>query len=198
MIEKPILLDLPMPIVTPRLKIVPWHPDHTEAFHQMREESLPDLKPWMVWADTPATRDDVREMLTNGYARFVLRETLNMLAFTLEGELVASTGLHEFNWRVPMAGVGYWCRSSARGKGYVTEAANALIRYGFQAIGLRKVSIGMDSENVRSEAVAKRLGLVKEFEQMGAISTLHPDQLRKRLEYSCFDTSRLPPLDVKW
>lgn len=198
MIEKPVLLDLPMPIITPRLKIVPWHPDHTEAFHAMREETLPDLRPWMVWADKPSSRDEVHELLGRGYAKFVLRETLNMLAFTHDGELVASTGLHEFNWRVPMAMIGYWCRTSARGKGYVTEAANALVRYGFDVIGLRKVSIGMDSENTASEAVAKRLGMVKESETMGSVATLHPDTMRKRLEYVCFDTSRLPELDVKW
>lgn len=198
MIEKPILLDIPMPIVTPRLKLVPWHPDHTDTFHAMREESLPDLVPWMVWAEKTSTRDETKELLTHGYAKFILRETFNMLVFTHDGKLVLSAGIHELNWRVPMGAIGYWCRSSARGNGYVTEAANALVRYGFGALGLRKISIAVDSENTHSENVAKRLCMTKEFEQMGNIASLHPDQMRKRVEYCCFDSSALPSLDVKW
>lgn len=127
----PLLLDLPMPIMTPRLRIVPWHPDHTDAFFKAREESRLDLIPWMTWANESATRDEVHIHLRKSYAKFILRESLNMMAFTHDGEFVLSTGLHNIDWAIPCCEIGYWCHTRYRGQGYVTEAANALLRYGF-------------------------------------------------------------------
>lgn len=195
----PLLLDLPMPIITPRLKIVPWHPMHSDLFYEAQMQSRPNMIPWMTWAENLPTPDTAKEVLIRGHAKFILRETLNMLAFTHDGQLAVSTGLHDLNWEVPSCAIGYWCNTPFTGQGYVTEAANALARYAFSAMKMRRVAIAMDKENTKSIAVAERLNMVKEFEQLGGIMTLHRDGvLRTRVEYACFDTSNLPPLDVKW
>lgn len=200
MIEKPILLDLPMPIRTPRLNIVMPDPKYAEEITRAKEESLDSLRPWMPWAkDGAGTVDDTREMLIKAQAKFILREDLMMLVFTHEGEFVAAAGLHGFSWRIPSAFIGYWAKTSAQGKGYVTEATNALLRYGFGHIGLRKMDVFMDSENTASENVAKRLNLPLEYEERGGVSTLHDDQLaRTKRNYAAFGVEDLPPLDVSW
>lgn len=200
MIVKPILLDMPMPIMTSRLKIVPMHIDYAEQVHQAVLESAETLIPWMGWMDTPMTLDERKEMAVRKYVSFLLREDdIMMIALTHEGRFVAATGWHDINWRMRTAQIGYWARSSEIGKGYVTEAANALTRYAFEVMGLRKIDIGMDSENTASENVAKRLGMTKEAETLGTIRTLHEgDALRRRLHYVAFDTSGLPPLEVSW
>jgi len=197
-IEKPILLDVPMPIMTPRLRIEPVHPKYAYLLHEAKAESLDILKPWMSWADKLPSIEEEKEWMTRKYAEFILRENLTMLAFNHDDQLVMGTGIHALDWHTPMGMIGYWCRKSAQGKGYVTEASNALLRYGFEVLGLRKMSIDMDSENIKSENVAKRLNLTKEFEQMGGLRTLHEDTMRKRLSYCCFDTKDLPTLDVSW
>jgi RimJ/RimL family protein N-acetyltransferase len=198
-IDKPILLDLAMPIRTPRLVIYPAHPKHAEAFHAAKVESMDIFYPWMPWSkDGSGTLDDTRELLTRAYAQFILREGLMLLAFTHEGEFVVSSGMHKLDWDLMTCEIGYWCRKSARGKGYVTEASNAIARYAFDLMKMNKVSIGMDSENKASESVAKRLNMKKEFEMMFGIKTLHEDKRRKRLSYTCFSASDLPPLEVRW
>jgi RimJ/RimL family protein N-acetyltransferase len=193
-------IEVPMPIRTPRLIIVPAHPDHAEKFLEARNSSLDVLQPWMGWAEKEATLEDQRIMLAKKYHQFLLREDMMLLAFTHEGELVVSTGIQSIDWRVPMAEIGYWCKKSAHRKGYVTEAANALTRYCFDVLKMRKVCIGIDSENAASEAVPKRLNMIKEFEAAGMVHTLHPKEgpLRVRRSYCCFDTKALPPLEVSW
>lgn len=198
-IEKPMLLDLPMPIRTPRLLITPVHPEHAEAFYNAKVESMEVLYPWMVWAKNgPGTLDEQKEMMTRKYAEFILRENLMMLAFTHDGEFVVATGLHNLDWFIPSAEVGYWCKKSAQGQGYVTEAANAITRYAFEVLSMRKIYIGMDSENTASENVAKRLNMAKEFEELFGVHTLHNDNRRLRLSYACFSVADLPSLDVSW
>lgn len=199
-IKKPILLDLPMPIITPRLKIVMPDPKYAEQILQAKEESLDVLHPWMRWIkDGAGTLDEQREMLIKKQADFILRDDLMMLAVTHDDEFIMGTGIHGFNWRVPSAMIGYWAKKSAHGKGYVTEAANALLRYGFGQIGLRKMSIFMDSENTASENVAKRLNMIHEHDTCGEGHSLHEDQLKRvKRSYCCYSVDDLPPLDVTW
>jgi hypothetical protein len=68
----PILLDLPMPIVTPRLTIRPAMPGDGAAAHEAIEETFEQLQPWMPWVkqqrDLPTTEASVRE----AYAKFIL------------------------------------------------------------------------------------------------------------------------------
>lgn len=199
-IENPIFLDLPMPIITPRLKIVIPDPKYAEQMLAAKDESLDILVPWMRWAkDGAGTLDEQRELLIRKQALFILREDLMMLALTHDDELVVMTGIHSFNWRVPSAMIGYWAKKSAHGKGYVTEAANAVLRYGFGQMGLRKIDIFMDTENTASENVAKRLNMIHEYDERAASSTLHDDPLtRIKRSYCCYGVDDLPPLDVKW
>ena len=199
-VENPLLLEMPLPIITPRLKIVAVDPLYAQEMHEAKIESHEHFFPWMVWAKETSTLDDPRAMMTQKKAAFLLRESLMMLVFTHEGQFVAATGYDKIDWDVPMAEIGYWCRKSAAGRGYVTEAVNALIRYAFDVLKMRKISVAMDSENHASEAVAKRLNMELEFEAAGLIKTLHPPEngLRICKSYACFNTEKLPPLDVQW
>lgn len=199
MIENPLLLELPLPIKTPRLLIYAAHPQFAEPFWQAKQESADILVPWMTWADKVTTLDDEKEFLIRAHAEFILRQTLMMLAFTHDGQFVVSTGFHDIHWKKRMADIGYWCKKSAHGKGYVTEASNALLRYGFGPMRMQKISIAMDAENSASERVVQRLNMAKEYERTGGISTLHEgDGLRIERSYCCFNAHELPPLDVTW
>jgi RimJ/RimL family protein N-acetyltransferase len=55
----------------------------------------------------------------------------------------------------------YWALDPAhRGQGYATEAARALIDYGFRRMGLQRIVATTDYDNAASQAVMRRLGMV--------------------------------------
>jgi RimJ/RimL family protein N-acetyltransferase len=54
--------------------------------------------------------------------------------------------------------VGWWLAPFAWGHGYATEAASALRDFAFADLGLDHLSIVLQAENVRSVAVARRIG----------------------------------------
>jgi ribosomal-protein-alanine N-acetyltransferase len=60
------------------------------------------------------------------------------------------------------AKLGYAIRASEWGHGYATLAAQELIRFGFTALGLHRISAAVGPDNAPSLAVVKKLGFVPE------------------------------------
>jgi len=58
----------------------------------------------------------------------------------------------------PEVEIGWWLAASAWGHGYATEAALAFRDFAFRELGLARLSIVLYAENVRSVAVARRIG----------------------------------------
>jgi RimJ/RimL family protein N-acetyltransferase len=55
----------------------------------------------------------------------------------------------------------YWALDPAhRGRGYATEAARALIDFGFRRMGLQRIVATTDYDNEASQAVMRRLGMI--------------------------------------
>ena len=183
----PLLLELPMPIITPRLKIVSCDPEYAADLLQAKNESMPQLREWMSWAhNKEQTLEELTAQMREWYAKFILREELMLLAYTHEDELVVATGFHRVDWKIPRADIGYWCKTSAQGNGYVTEAANALTRYAFEVLKFRKVTIHVDKENTKSAAIPQRLGFLHEYDDLGCITKPNDDALRTKSVYSRF------------
>lgn len=57
------------------------------------------------------------------------------------------------------AEIGYWIGKPYWGKGYCTEAAKALLQYGFETIGLHRIHSGHFSHNPASGRVMQKIGM---------------------------------------
>lgn len=58
--------------------------------------------------------------------------------------------------------IGYWLAEKFQGKGIITDAVKALIKYGFTEMNLNRIEILCAVDNTKSRAVPERLGLVNE------------------------------------
>ena len=58
--------------------------------------------------------------------------------------------------------VGYIFHPDAHGQGYASEAARALLAFGFEVMGLHRIYARCDARNAASERVMQRLGMRKE------------------------------------
>ena len=84
-------------------------------------------------------------------------------AIEVEGRAVGTVGLGDIRFahaalRVDRAELGYWIAPALRGAGLVTEAAHAVVRCGFETIGLHKITVHCFEENVASRRVIEKLG----------------------------------------
>ncbi len=159
----PLLLDFPDAFDTERLTIrAPRVEDAQEIFDAVAE-SLPELRPWMPWANEPLTLDFQIARQRHVMAQWIMREELVLHAY-LKGTstLVISSGLHRIDWQSAKFEVGYWVRTKFAGQGYVTEAVNGITAFAFEHLHANRVEIRCDAQNIRSAAVAKRCGFLLE------------------------------------
>jgi RimJ/RimL family protein N-acetyltransferase len=61
-----------------------------------------------------------------------------------------------------VVGIGFDFRRSYWGKGYATEAALAVLKYGFNRFEFDSISAWIDPENTPSQRVAERIGMTVE------------------------------------
>lgn len=63
---------------------------------------------------------------------------------------------------VQAAKLGYAISADQWGHGYATDAARTMITFGFDTLGLHRISAAIGPDNAASIAIAKRLGMVYE------------------------------------
>lgn len=196
--ETQVLIDIPMPITTPRLILRPPQPGDGAAIHEAKIETRTELLRWMEWAKKDETVDDNEAMVRKAHASFILREDMMLFGFHRDtGELIVSTGLHRFNWSIGKFEIGYWVRKKFHNQGYATEAANSLTRFAFGALNARRVQIFHADGNDASGSVIQKLGFEKECIRR-ADHRLPDGNIVASHDYACFNIDALPDLEVTW
>jgi len=128
-----------------------------EAIQASRDE----LRPWLPFADQAP--DDLRVWLTGAEARWLTRDTLGCAVLDREtGRIAGNIGLMARDWEIGYFEIGYWLRTSAVGKGLMTEAARLITDFAFDHLWANRVEIRCDARNERSAAVPRRLGFTQE------------------------------------
>jgi RimJ/RimL family protein N-acetyltransferase len=159
----PLLVELPEELLTTRLRLVPPKPGDGLMVNRAIAESFVELHQWMDWAATMPSIVESERFVRDAAARYLRRDDLPMFMRKRDtGEFVGSSGMHRIDWNVPRFEIGYWCRTSLVGQGYVSEAVVALTRFAFEHLKAARVEIRTDVNNDRSWRVAERLGYTLE------------------------------------
>jgi RimJ/RimL family protein N-acetyltransferase len=87
---------------------------------------------------------------------------------TPEDGLVGAAGLM-LEQEAGIAELGYWIGVPFWGRGYATEAARAVVRYGFDALALERIAARAFSRNPASSRVLRKIGMMHEGTQRKAL-----------------------------
>jgi RimJ/RimL family protein N-acetyltransferase len=150
---------IPDHLGTERLFIRAPRLDDAPVVYAAIQESLANLRQWMLWAHEEQTLESVEANTRQAITLFQAREVLRLRLFRKsDGEYVGMSEVHSFDWSVPRCEIGYWARTSMQGQGYITEAVRALTEFALTTLGMLRVEIRCNARNVRSAAVAERAG----------------------------------------
>jgi RimJ/RimL family protein N-acetyltransferase len=154
----------------------------------------------MRWAqnieDLTAEKIEIRDRQV--MASFLLRESIELIGIEqATGQPVIWTGFHNIDWAARQCEVGFWVRKSAHNRGFATETTNALLRYAFQALNMRRVGITHAGGNQASSRVIEKLGFAPEGILREAM-LLPQARFADAHCYARFNTTGLPPLKVQW
>jgi RimJ/RimL family protein N-acetyltransferase len=151
-------------IVTKRLVIRCYNPEDASLLEISIRESLDHLKPWMPWAhnESQETLQTKIERLRLFRARFDQSQDYIYGIFNPDqSRLLGGTGLHT---RIGFGAleIGYWIHKDFVNQGLATETASALTKVGFEINEVSRMEIHCDPGNLRSSAVARKLGYTHE------------------------------------
>ena len=101
------------------------------------------------------------------------------------------------NWFVPSFEIAYWLDTRETGKGYMTEAVNALSRACFTVYQAKRISIKIFLNNDKSKALPLRLGFKIEGELQNYFINFASEEVVDCLLYACCNIDSLPPLKIQ-
>jgi RimJ/RimL family protein N-acetyltransferase len=111
----------------------------------------------------PMTREQVEERVAGLWAGTELTGEDQLLMLGVEvvatGELVGDVLLFFTSREHRSSEIGYVLNPGFSGHGYATEAAHAVLRLGFEDLGLHRITARIDERNEPSVGVARRLGM---------------------------------------
>ncbi|MDX3238508.1 GNAT family N-acetyltransferase [Streptomyces sp. ME03-5709C] len=132
-----------------------------------------DLAPWAAMNADPLVREHLGEPLTReqsdaSVARFLAEFDERgygwwAVEVRASGEFVGFAGLDRVDEGLPFTGVeiGWRLAHPAWGKGYATEAARAVLAFGFGTLALPEILAVTTVGNLRSQAVMRRIGMTR-------------------------------------
>jgi len=109
--------------------------------------ALPDVQEYI--ASQPATWNDDR-----AYNFAILESSSN--------QIIGGCGLTRINRRHRICDLYYWIRTGATGRGYATRAVILMARFAFDSLGMQRMEIVIEPENLASLRVAEKAGAISE------------------------------------
>jgi ribosomal-protein-serine acetyltransferase len=134
---------------------------HAPELFQLVEENREMLKQWLSFPAKTNSVEDSEQFIDRSMKRLAGNNGY-WAGIWHNGELAGAIGYLYVDWNHRKTEIGYWLGSKYEGNGLVTRACHKFIKQSFDAWGLNKVEINMAKENIRSRAVAVRLGMKEE------------------------------------
>jgi ribosomal-protein-alanine N-acetyltransferase len=131
------------------------------AIHEYASD--PDVVRFVRWG--PNTEDETKGFIESSVSAQNEKPRRDFdLAITLKstGKLIVGCGIHVSNSENREGWIGYCLNRNFWGKGYATETAQELVKFGFEKLNLHRIFVNCDPENLASARVLEKSGMKKE------------------------------------
>ena len=150
------------PIETERLRLRPV--EHGDLDDLLPIHSHPDVVRYLYWE--VRSREELAAVLAGKIERAALEKPGDAVDVAVRlrdgGRLVGTVSLGWSDSEHRQGEIGYILNPAHAGRGYATEAARAMLRVGFEVLGLHRIAGRLDARNTASARVLERLGMRRE------------------------------------
>jgi len=147
------------PVTTPRLLIRPLTPADADGLLAYR--SVPDVCRYVPFE--PQTRDELLERIATRWTQTELTAEGQVVTLGVQvrdtGALAGDVMLAWQSREHACGEIGAVFNPDLSGRGYATEALDALLRLGFEGLGLHRIIARIDERNDPSVRMVRRLGM---------------------------------------
>ncbi len=148
-------------LTTRRLILRPFHEEDWQAVHEYASDA--EVCRYMAWG--PNTEEESKEFIRKASAEERQEPRVGYpfaAVLQAEAKLIGGCRIHIGSMGDREAWIGYCINRKYWGKGLGTEAAGALIRFGFEALNLHRIFATCDRENLASARVLEKSGMTRE------------------------------------
>ena len=149
------------------LTLRPWREEDAPAIIAACQD--PEIIRWLPVIPSPYGEQEARDYLEQCRLNWELGDAYNFAIVDESGELLGSIAMRVLRFSV--GHIGYWTAPGARRRGVASTALDTLCRWAVEDLGLKRLELMTDPDNVVSQAVAERAGFQREA------------RLRSNLEY---------------
>jgi ribosomal-protein-serine acetyltransferase len=142
--------------------IRPYRIDDATALLEAAMESVPEAYPFMPWCHPGLTLLEMHTWIEAQVAAREARTAYELVILSQDGRFLGGCGLNQIDAANRRANLGYWVRTSERGRGVATAAVRHLVRWGFENTDLVRLEVLVSVQNARSLRVAEKSGAWRE------------------------------------
>ena len=115
----------------------------------------------MMW-DPPASEEEILPHVVSSRKAWVSGEGFSFSAWSIlnPGKLVARITIRKTE-EEKVYDIGYWTHPIHQGKGYITEAAQAILAFGFNTLDASEIGARFATWNVASGRVLEKIGMTR-------------------------------------
>jgi len=150
--------------VSDRIELRLLQEHHVAEFYAWQMENSEHLRRWLDWPlDENYSIEDSRGFIKRWLNRFADNNGFEA-GIWYQGKLIGEVSVDRIEWQNKLAEMGYSLGAEYQGRGIVTACMRVLIDYAFDELKLNRVELRCAAENLKSRAVAERLGFTQEGE----------------------------------
>jgi RimJ/RimL family protein N-acetyltransferase len=135
-----------------------WQDDDAPAIIAACQD--PEIVRWLPVIPSPYGEREARDYLEQCRLSWELGDSYNFAVVDDSGELLGSVAMRMFRFSV--GHIGYWIVPAARRRGIASKALELLCRWAVSDLGLKRLELMTDPDNVASQGVAEKVGFRRE------------------------------------
>lgn len=141
---------------TERLMLRPWRMSDAESLYEFaKNPAIGPMAGWPPHTSVEESRSTIQNVLNGAECYAICERGVGKAIGCIELRLNGHTDMTE---RDDECELGYWLGQPFWGRGYMPEAADAMLRHAFETLGMTTVWCGYYDGNTKSKRVQEKLG----------------------------------------
>ncbi len=144
------------------ITVRPFQPEDAPEVHAAVSESQDDAPQWL--SDLKGlSLSDVQDYIASQPQTWNEDKAYNFTVLeSSSNRIMGGCGLTQINRRHRYCNLYFWIRTSATRRGYATRAVVMMARFAFESMGMQRMEIVIEPENLASLRVAEKAGAISE------------------------------------
>lgn len=134
---------------------------HSQELYDLINRSRESIRQWLEFPDKTIGVEDTEAFIKRSLNRFSDSNGY-WAGIWYKGQIADCIGFLHIDWISKRTEIGYWLGSEFEGMGLMSKACDVFVKHAFNDLDLRKVEIGVATNNIKSRAIPKRLGFIEE------------------------------------